>query len=51
MNKSVAEKALEGSLLRSLGDPRYFIMFSAFGLYPNRRHLSQNNVHIAGTRH
>jgi hypothetical protein len=33
MDKSVAEKALEGSLLSKLGDPRYFIMFAAFGLY------------------
>lgn len=33
MEKSAAEKALEGSLLSKLGDPRYFIMFSAFGLY------------------
>jgi hypothetical protein len=33
MNKSAAEKMLDGSLLSKLGDPRYFIMFSAFGLY------------------
>lgn len=33
MNKSAAERALDGSLLSKLGDPRYFIMFSAFGLY------------------
>lgn len=33
MDKSVAEKVLEGSLLSKLGDPRYFIMFAAFGLY------------------
>lgn len=33
MDKFVAEKALEGSLLSKLGDPRYFIMFAAFGLY------------------
>lgn len=33
MNKSAAEKVLDGSLLSKLGDPRYFIMFTAFGLY------------------
>jgi len=33
MDKSAVEKVLEGSLLNKLGDPRYFIMFSAFGLY------------------
>lgn len=33
MDKSTAEKAIEGSLLRKLDDPRYFIMFGAFALY------------------
>lgn len=33
MDKSVVEKVLEGSLLSKLGDPRYFIMLAAFGLY------------------
>jgi hypothetical protein len=33
MDKSTAEKTLEGSLLRKLDDPRYFIMFGAFALY------------------
>ena len=33
MEKSVTEKMLEGSLLSKVIDPRYFIMFTAFGLY------------------
>jgi hypothetical protein len=33
VEKSTIEEALKGSLLSSLSDPRYFIMFSAFGLY------------------
>lgn len=33
MDKSAADRALEGSLLSKFDDPRYFIMFGAFALY------------------